>query len=143
MSCCYTCRVYIFVVQAPAVAAPAVVKAAGKPAPKAAKKARYIVDLTVATNDGIIKAAQFVEYFQSRIKVDGKAGALAGKVEVKREGSKVIIDTSVPYAKRYFKYLTRKYLAKNSLRDYIRVISSSKNAYELRYFKTQSEEGAE
>ena len=36
---------------------------------------------------------------------------------------------------RYLKYLTKKFLKKNNLRDYIRVVATSKTAYELRYFQ--------
>ena len=44
----------------------------------------------------------------------------------------------------YLKYLTKKYLKKNNVRDWLRVIASNKdrNAYELRYFKI-ADAGAE
>ena len=45
------------------------------------------------------------------------------------------ITTTAPMAKRYIKYLTKKYLKKNSLREYLRVIANGKLSYELRYFK--------
>ena len=42
---------------------------------------------------------------------------------------------------RYLKYLTKKFLKKNNLRDYIRVVATSKTNYELRYFQiNQAEE---
>ena len=46
--------------------------------------------------------------------MDGKKGKLEGKVDIKREGGKVTIEASgaTTYAKRYFKYLTKKYLKK-------------------------------
>lgn len=82
-------------------------------------------------------------FLKGAIKVDGKAGNLAGKVEVKREGGKIVVESTTSFAKRYFKYLTKKYLKKQSLRDYLRVIANSKVGYELRYFKMASEEGEE
>ena len=36
---------------------------------------------------------------------------------------------------RYLKYLTKKFLKKNNLRDYIRVVATNKTNYELRYFQ--------
>lgn len=36
---------------------------------------------------------------------------------------------------RYLKYLTKKYLKKNNLRDWLRVVASGKDTYELRYFQ--------
>ena len=39
---------------------------------------------------------------------------------------------------RYLKYLTKKYLKKNNLRDWLRVVANSKTSYELRYFNVSS-----
>lgn len=35
---------------------------------------------------------------------------------------------------RYLKYLTKRYLKKNNLRDWLRVVANGKASYELRYF---------
>ncbi|TKC36418.1 hypothetical protein EI555_010796, partial [Monodon monoceros] len=44
----------------------------------------------------------------------------------------------------YLKYLTKKYLKKNNLRDWLRVVASDKETYELRYFQiSQDEDGSE
>ena len=37
-------------------------------------------------------------------------------------------------SKRYLKYLTKKFLKKNQIRDWLRVIAVDKATYELRYF---------
>lgn len=46
---------------------------------------------------------------------------------------------------RYLKYLTKKYLKKHNVRDWLRVIASNKdrNVYELRYFNIAEKEGEE
>lgn len=44
---------------------------------------------------------------------------------------------------RYLKYLTKKFLKKNQLRDYIRVVASSKTNYELRYLHIAGAEDEE
>jgi large subunit ribosomal protein L22e len=47
-------------------------------------------------------------------------------------------------SQRYLKYLTKKYLKKNNLRDWLRVVASDKETYELRYFQiSQDEDGSE
>lgn len=46
----------------------------------------------------------------------------------------------LPFSQRYLKYLTKKYLKKNNLRDWLRVVASSQTAYELRYFQINNEE---
>ena len=46
---------------------------------------------------------------------------------------------------RYLKYLTKKYLKKHNVRDWLRVIAANKdrNLYELRYFNIAENEGEE
>merc|ERR1712078_919099 len=48
-------------------------------------------------------------------------------------------------SKRYLKYLTKKYLKKHKVRDWLRVIASNKerNVYELRYFNIADNENEE
>ncbi|KAH6933003.1 hypothetical protein HPB50_011538 [Hyalomma asiaticum] len=43
-------------------------------------------------------------------------------------------------ASLYLKYLTKKYLKKNNLRDWLRVVATTKEAFELRYFQINNEE---
>ncbi len=43
-------------------------------------------------------------------------------------------------SRRYLKYLTKKFLKKNNLRDWLRVIANDKDSYELRYFNIDEEE---
>lgn len=47
---------------------------------------------------------------------------------------------SVHVAFRYLKYLTKKYLKKNNLRDWLRVVANTKESYELRYFQINQDE---
>ena len=50
-------------------------------------------------------------------------------------GSKVYVQAEAPFSKRYLKYLTKKFLKKKQLRDWLRVVANNKSTYELRYFK--------
>jgi len=95
--------------------------------------------LTAAVDDKVLDAASFEKFLHDRIKVNGKAGELGTKVTITREKAKVVVAAELPFSKRYLKYLTKKYLAKTQLRDYIHVVASAKNAYELKYFKINSE----
>lgn len=45
-----------------------------------------------------------------------------------------VLEADVTLFHRYLKYLTKKYLKKNSLRDYLRVVASCRESYELKYF---------
>jgi len=42
---------------------------------------------------------------------------------------------NLPFSKRYLKYLTKKFLKKSQLKDYMHVIANSKTSYEIRYYK--------
>jgi len=44
---------------------------------------------------------------------------------------------------RYLKYLTKKYLKKNNLRDWLRVVASNHTDYELRYFQINNDDEEE
>jgi large subunit ribosomal protein L22e len=41
------------------------------------------------------------------------------------------------------KYLTKKYLKKHSLREFLYVVATGKTAYQVKYFNIQQEEAAE
>ncbi|KAA8591229.1 hypothetical protein FQN60_002172 [Etheostoma spectabile] len=81
---------------------------------------KFTLDCTHPVEDGIMDAANFEQFLQERIKVNGKAGNLGnGVVSIERSKSKITVSSEVPFSKRYLKYLTKKYLKKNNLRDWL------------------------
>ena len=64
-------------------------------------------------------------------------------MSVSKDSQNIVVQASIPLSKRYLKYLTKKYLKKQDLKEYLRVVAQGKNAYELRYFNIQSEEANE
>ncbi|KAF8527987.1 ribosomal protein L22e [Hysterangium stoloniferum] len=103
---------------------------------KTATKHRFTIDYSKPADDGVFDGAAFEKFLHDRIKVEGKAGALGDNVKINREGgNKIAVTTNIPFSKRYLKYLTKKFLKKNSLRDWIRVVASSKDNYELKFYK--------
>lgn len=80
--------------------------------------------------------SSFEKFLQDKIKVDGKTGVLGDNIKVVKEKTKVTVSAEAHLSKRYLKYLTKKYLKKHNVRDWLRVIASNKdrNVYELRYF---------
>ncbi|XP_008545836.1 60S ribosomal protein L22-like [Microplitis mediator] len=127
---------------------PAAKKATGGPKKaqlrgKAQKKKvslSFTIDCTHPVEDNIMDVASFDKYMQERIKVNGKTGNLGNAVNIERSKNKLIINSDIDLSKRYLKYLTKKYLKKNKLRDWLRVVSKDKNTYELRYFQITSQE---
>ncbi|CAG0922978.1 unnamed protein product [Notodromas monacha] len=108
---------------------------------KGAKKKKvslkFTIDCSHPVEDGIMNAGDFEKYLNERIKVNGKTGNLGNNVTIERAKSKITITSDIQFSKRYLKYLTKKYLKKNTLRDWLRVVASAKDTYELRYFQVQ------
>ena len=95
---------------------------------------KFTVDCQQPADDTIIKPEDLERFFKERIKVEGKTGNLGDLVKVSREKSKIHVSAEAPFSKRYLKYLSKKYLKKEHLRDFLRVVAPSKTSYELRYF---------
>lgn len=83
------------------------------------------------------------KYLVEHIKVNGKVNNLGNNVTLERQKMKVIVNSDVHFSKAYLKYLTKRYLKKNSLRDWIRVVANEKDSYELRYFRISSNDDDE
>ncbi|MBA0715171.1 hypothetical protein Golax_014090 [Gossypium laxum] len=143
--------------------------------PKGKKKgASFTIDCSKPVEDKIMDIASLEKFLQERIKVGGKAGALGDSVTVTRDKSKITVSSDSNFSKRfrlspglrayaalilpwmsetfqiqssfrYLKYLTKKYLKKHNVRDWLRVIASNKDrtVYDLRYFNIAENEGEE
>ncbi|RZC49832.1 hypothetical protein C5167_018258 [Papaver somniferum] len=109
------------------------------------KGSSFTIDCAKPVEDKIMEIASLEKFLQERIKVGGKAGALGDEITIIRDKSKITVNSNNPLSKRYMKYLTRKYLKKHNVRDWLRVIASSKdrNVYELRYFNIAENEAEE
>lgn len=66
--------------------------------------------------------------------MDGKTGNLGDKVSIVREKAKLHVTAQAPFSKRYLKYLGKKYLKSQNLRDFLRIVAPNKSSYEMRYF---------
>ncbi|KAH9486799.1 60S ribosomal protein L22 [Psilocybe cubensis] len=101
----------------------------------AATKHKFVIDYSKPAADSVFDGADFEKFLHDRIKVEGKAGQLGDNVKIVRDGNtKITVTSNIPFSKRYLKYLTKKFLKKNSLRDWIRVVASSKDNYQLRFY---------
>ena len=112
---------------------------------KVSKKSalKFNIDCSHPVEDGIMNAGDFETYLKDRIKVGGKTGNFGKDVSLAKDKNRIVLTSSVPFSKRYLKYLTKKYLKKNNLRDWLRVVASAKDSYELRYFQINNDEEEE
>lgn len=98
---------------------------------------KFVIDCTAPVEDKVLDVASFEKYLQDRIKVEGSTGNLASAgVTISRDKTKLTVSapSDISFPKRQLKYLSKRYLKKQQLRDYLRVVAASKNSYELRYF---------
>ena len=96
--------------------------------------AKFTIDCHAPVEDKVMDPASFEKFLHDRIKVNGKSGNLGTKVTIVRDKTKISVTADLPFSKRYLKYLTKKYLKKQQLRDFLRVIATAKGTYELKYY---------
>ncbi|KJH49257.1 ribosomal L22e protein [Dictyocaulus viviparus] len=102
---------------------------------------KFNIECKNPAEDGIFKTEDFETFLNEKIKIGGKCGQLANSgVKVELNKTKVSVIADIPFSKRYLKYLTKKYLKKHSLRDWLRIVAINKNTYELRYFHINQDE---
>ncbi|KAM9436731.1 ribosomal protein eL22-like [Clarias gariepinus] len=104
---------------------------------------RFTLDCTHPVEDGILDSANFETFLREKVKVNGKTGNLGSVVQIARQRNKISVSSEKHFSKRYLKYLTKKYLKKNNLRDWLRVVASDKETYELRYFQISQDDESE
>ncbi|OMH83769.1 60S ribosomal protein L22 [Zancudomyces culisetae] len=102
---------------------------------------RYKINVSVPAGDKILDVSSFEKFLHDRIKINGVAGKLGNTIVIKRQGNSVIdITSKIDLSKRYVKYLTKKFLKKNMLRDWLRVVSTDKNTYKLKYYNINKDQ---
>merc|ERR1712134_113123 len=79
---------------------------------------KFSINCSDPVEDNVMLMPDFEQYLQQHIKVEGKKNNLGQNVVVARDKNTI--------SKRYLKYLTKKYLAKQELRQYLRVIATNK-----------------
>jgi large subunit ribosomal protein L22e len=104
-------------------------------APKKVKATVYTIDVSKVAADNVLDPQDLGKYLTEQIKVNNKKGNLgsAVTVTVDRNIVKVTVKDSTPLPKRYLKYLSKKYLTKNEVKEYVRIVACSKGGYDLRY----------
>ncbi|KAI0134529.1 ribosomal protein L22e, partial [Xylariales sp. AK1849] len=102
---------------------------------------QFIINAQQPASDKIFDTAAFEKFLQDKIKIDGRVGNLGDTIVIQQQGEgKVEIIAHNELSGRYLKYLTKKFLKKMQLRDWLRVVSTSKGVYELKFFNVVNDE---
>merc|ERR1711879_237240 len=87
-------------------------------------RSKYHIRCRKPVEDEIFDVDEYVKYLKERFKMNGKTGCVgAGRlVHISKTSTTVYVSSEKPFPKRYLKYLTKRYLKRHGLRDYVRVI---------------------
>merc|ERR1719399_1490709 len=105
---------------------------AGKGAKGKKQVLKFLIDCRLPIEDNVIVLKDFVDFLTGHIKVDNKTNNLGSAVTVNMDKESLVVESKIPLSKRYLK--------KQDLKEFLRVIATTKNTYQLRYFKIQNEE---
>ena len=104
---------------------------------------KFAIDCAKVVEDKVLIMRDFEKYLRERIKVDGKKGNLGTAINLSSNANSILLQSEVPFSKRYLKYLTKKYLKKVKIAEYLRVVATEKAKYELKYLKIHNDEEEE
>merc|ERR1711872_612186 len=92
---------------------------------------KFTINCTHPVEDGIMKVDDLETFLQTRVKVDNKTNNFGDQVSLDRSKNKITLVSERPFSKKYLK--------KNNLRDWLRVVACNQTSYELRYFQINNE----
>ncbi|KAK4041796.1 60S ribosomal protein L22 [Parachaetomium inaequale] len=119
--------------------APIAKKTGAKKGPKVTRK--FVINASQPASDKIFDVSAFEKFLNEKIKVEGRVGNLGETIKISQQGEgKIEIVAHNDLSGRYLKYLTKKFLKKMQLRDWLRVVSTSKGVYELKFFNVVNDE---
>merc|ERR1712050_659991 len=93
---------------------------------------KFTINCAAPVDDGILDMASFNAYLAEHIKVEGKVGNLGNNIEVEVAKTNLVVSSEIALSKRYLKYLTKRYLKKNNLREWLRVVRKHGPGLQLR-----------
>jgi len=98
---------------------------------------KFVIDCTPAVEDKVVDMAAFEKYMVDHIKINNKTNQLeSNNVVLSLDRTKLTVASpaELGFSKRQLKYLTKRYLKKTQLKNFLRVVANSKNSYEMRYY---------
>merc|ERR1712046_490462 len=101
---------------------------------------KFTINCAAPGDDAILDIASFGTYLTEHIKVEGKVGNLGNNVKGDAGKTNLTVDSEIALSKMYLKYLTKRYLKKNNLREWLRVVAEDKASYTLKYFNINNDD---
>ncbi|GMM34803.1 ribosomal 60S subunit protein L22A [Saccharomycopsis crataegensis] len=105
---------------------------------------KFVVDVSAPTENQVFDPSAYAKYLIEHIKVEDRLGNLGNNITIEEDEEKVIILASNgTFSGKYLKYLTKRYLKKNQIRDWIRFVSVKQNSYKLQFYSINADEEEE
>ncbi len=110
---------------------------------------KFTVDFNQAVSNNLLTLENASKYLAQNIKLKGLKGKLGDSIKVHQTEKKdkqkntlvVSVENShdIKFSKRYIKYLVKKFLKREILSLYLRVISNGQNSYIVKLFQRNVE----
>ena len=108
----------------------------------------FYIDFDQAVTNSLMSLDTASKYFSSNIKVNGLKNKLEESVKIqlpdKREKHRknnviIQVDAKMKFSKRYIKYLVKKFLKRENISLYLRVVSNGQNSYVVKLYSKNTE----
>ncbi|CAN3354326.1 large ribosomal subunit protein eL22 [Diutina catenulata] len=112
---------------------------------KSSAPKKIVIDCSAPVENGVFDIEAYVKYLVEHIKIDGVLGQTADQIEVEQSGNKVVVvaNAGVSFSGKYAKYLTKRFLKRSSLRDFVRFVSVKTNEYQLQFYSLAEDDDEE
>lgn len=113
---------------------------------------KYHVDFNAAVSNNLVSLEAAIKYLEKNIKINGIKGIKDGaeaekpvrvsstdKKDKQRNTILVQADSSMKFSKRYIKYLVKKFLKRENISLYLRVIANGAHSYVVKLLNRNTE----
>lgn len=108
---------------------------------------KYTVDFNEAVSQNLVSLEAAIKYLEANIKVNGVKNKLSDSVKVsstdktERKKNSILVqaDNKMKFSKRYIKYLVKKFLKRENIALYLRVIANGSSNYVVKLFNRNAE----
>lgn len=98
------------------------------------------INCSALTDDNLLSISEFYDYLKERIKVEGRRNNLTNNVNINVESDCVVLDCSIQFKKPYLKFLTKKFLHRKDLRDWVKLEGDGSDGYKMAFYDAAKNE---
>lgn len=86
------------------------------------------------TNDNLMGMSELHEYFINTFKYNGKKNNFKDEVEIETDKNKLVIKCPTSIKKSYLRFLSKKFLHRKQLSEWVRILGDGKDGYEMAFY---------